>query len=215
MSETDSFIQEVTEEVRQDQMLRYWKKYGPFAIGGVVLIVAAAAGWNWMMAQEQAEAEARGAAFLSADPGDPAQMEALVSEIEGPGNLIAELSAADALALGGNVDEAVARYAAIAGSEGIDPVYRDLATLQQVRVAASADPSTSTAPLDALIEADGPYRLLALELRGSLRIASGDSAAGHADLNAVIRDPEATGNLRQRAGALLTSTGGQQEQVSE
>ena len=215
MSETDSFIQEVTEEVRQDQMLRYWKKYGPFVIGGVVLIIVAAAGWNWMMAQEQAAAEARGAAFLSADPGDPAQMETLVSEIEGPGNLIAELSAAAALASDGKTEDAVARYAAIAGREGIDPVYRDLAILQQVRIAASADPSASAAPLDALIEQDGPYRLLALELRGALRIASGDMAAGHADLNAVIRDPEATGNLRQRAGALLTSTGGQQEQVSE
>ena len=215
MSETDSFIQEVTEEVRQDQMLRYWKKYGPFVIGGVVLIIVAAAGWNWMMAQEQAAAEARGAAFLSADPADPAQMEALVSEVEGPGRLIAELSAADALAIGGNVDDAVARYTAIAGREAIDPVYRDLAILQQVRIAASSDPSVSAAPLDALIEQDGPYRLLALELRGALRIASGDMAAGHADLNAVIRDPEATGNLRQRAGALLTSTGGRQEQVSE
>ena len=43
MSETDSFIQEVTEEVRQDQMLRYWKKYGAYVIGGVALIVAGAA----------------------------------------------------------------------------------------------------------------------------------------------------------------------------
>ena len=215
MSETDSFIQEVTEEVRQDQMLRYWKKYGPIVIGGVVLLVAAAAGWNWMMAQEEAAAEARGAEFLAAVTGEPEQMVALAGEVDGPASLIAELSAAGVLASDGKADEAVARYAEIANREGIDPVYRDLATLQQVRVAASVDPSASTAPLDALIDKDGPYRLLALELRGALKIAAGNSAAGHADLNDVLRDPQATGSLRQRAGALLTATGGQQEQSSE
>lgn len=215
MSETDSFIQEVTEEVRQDQMLRYWKKYGPLVIGGVVLVVAAAAAWNWMMVQEQAAAEARGAAFLTAESAGTDQVVALASEIDGPANLIAELSAAGALANDGKGDEAVARYAEIAGREGIAPAYRDLATLQMVRIAAASDPSTSTEPLNALIDQDGPYRLLALELRGALKIASGDSTAGHADLNAVIGDPQATSSLRQRAGALLTSTGGQQESGSE
>jgi hypothetical protein len=34
VSETDSFIQEVTEEVRHDRMFRLWKKYGPYAVAG-------------------------------------------------------------------------------------------------------------------------------------------------------------------------------------
>ncbi|MEM7211518.1 MAG: tetratricopeptide repeat protein [Pseudomonadota bacterium] len=214
MSETDSFIQEVTEEVRQDQMLRYWKKYGPFVIGGVGLLVAGAAGWNWMMAQEQAQAEARGASLLAVDPADTEQSLALTAEIEGPANLIAEMSAAATLAESGNYTEAAARYAQIAGRSGILPAYRDLAILQQVRLAAMADASAPTGALDALIEGSSPYRLLALELRGALRIMAGDRDGGHADLNAVIADPEATGTLRQRAGALLTATGGEQAQTS-
>ena len=214
MSETDSFIQEVTEEVRQDQMLRYWKKYGPFVIGGVVLIVAAAAGWNWMMAQEQAEAEARGAAFLAVAPEDVEQASSLPTRIDGPANIIAELSAAAALASSGDTVEAAARYGQIAERPGLLPAYRDLAVLQQVRLAAMTDTSTPTAPLDGLIDGNSPYRLLALELRGALRIVAGDRTAGHADLNAVIHDPQATGTLRQRAGALLTATGGEQEQTS-
>ena len=139
---------------------------------------------------------------------------ALVSEVDGPANLIAELSAAAAFAESGDVEEAVARYASIAGRDGVGQIYRDLATLQQVRVAASAGASVSTDPLDALIDGDSAFRLLALELRGALSIASGDLEAGHADLNAVIADPAATGTLRQRAGALLTATGGSQEQQS-
>ena len=212
MSETDSFIQEVTEEVRQDQMLRYWKKYGAYVIGGVALIVAAAAAWNWSIAQEQAKAEQRGALLLSADPADAEAQMALVSEVDGPANLIAELSAAAAFASNGDAEEAVARYASIADRNGVDQVYRDLATLQQIRVAASAGATTSMDPLNRLIDGDSAFRLLALELRGAMRIAAGDLAAGHADLNAVLADPAATGTLRQRAGALLTATGGTQEQ---
>lgn len=215
MSETDSFIQEVTEEVRQDQMLRYWKKYGAYVIGGVALIVGGAAAWNWSIAQDQAAAEARGAAFLSAPLEDTDAQMTLVSTVDGPANLIAELNAAAAFAQSGDTQEAAARYAAIAGRDGVGQVYRDLATLQQVRIAASTDgASVSTAPLDALIDGGSAFRLLALELRGALLVASGDLAAGHADLNAVIADPEATGTLRQRAGALLTATGGSQEQQS-
>ena len=214
MSETDSFIQEVTEEVRQDQMLRYWKKYGAYVIGGVALLVAGAAAWNWSIAQEQAKAEQRGALLLSADPADPQAQMALVSEVDGPANLIAELSAAAAFAQSGDAEEAVARYASIAGRDGVGQVYRDLATLQQVRVAASARASVSIDPLNALIDGDSAFRLLAMELRGALRIANGELEAGHADLNAVISDPTATGTLRQRAGALLTATGGTQEQQS-
>ena len=215
MSETDSFIQEVTEEVRQDQMLRYWKKYGAYVIGAVALIVGGAAAWNWSIAQDQARAEARGAAFLSTDPTDTEAQMALVSTVDGPANLIAELNAAASFAQAGDTKEAAARYASIAGRDGIGQVYKDIATLQQVRIAASTDGATvSTAPLDALIDGGSAFRLLALELRGALSIANGDLEAGHADLNAVIADPEATGTLRQRVGALLTATGGTQEQRS-
>ena len=215
MSETDSFIQEVTEEVRQDQMLRYWKKYGAFVIGGVALIVAGAAAWNWSVSQEQAAAEARGAAFLSTDPVDTEAQMTLVSNIEGPANLVAELNAAAAFADSGDTKEATARYSAISGREGVAKVYRDIATLQQVRVAANTEgAAVSTTPLDALVTGGSAFRLLALELRGALKIANGDLEGGHADLNAVIADPLATGSLRQRAGALLTATGGTQEQPS-
>lgn len=215
MSETDSFIQEVTEEVRQDQMLRYWKKYGVFVIGAVALIVAGAAAWNWSIAQDRIAAEQRGAALLTTDPEDLDAQITLVGGIDGPAALIAELSAAAAFANSGDAKEAVARYAAVAGRDGIDPTYRDLAILQQVRIAASGGAtSVSTDPLDTLIDGDSAFRLLALELRGAIRISSGDRAAGHADLNAVIADPDATGTLRQRAGALLTATGGTQDQQS-
>jgi hypothetical protein len=34
LSESDSFIQEVSEEVRQDRMFALWKKWGPYVLAG-------------------------------------------------------------------------------------------------------------------------------------------------------------------------------------
>ena len=42
VSDSDSFISEVSEEVRRDRMFALWRKYGPFLIGAIALIVAAA-----------------------------------------------------------------------------------------------------------------------------------------------------------------------------
>ena len=43
MSDTDSFIEEVSEEVRRDRLFRLFRKYAWLAILLVVLIVAGAA----------------------------------------------------------------------------------------------------------------------------------------------------------------------------
>ncbi|MEM9063464.1 MAG: hypothetical protein AAGD13_23635 [Pseudomonadota bacterium] len=216
MSETDSFIQEVTEEVRQDQMLRYWKKYGAFVIAGVALLVGGAAAWNWSVAQKQAEAEAIGAAFLATDPTDPDQRVALAAQPLGAPQVIAELAAAASLAEAGRLEEAAQRYGDIAARGDVAVEYRDMAVLQQIRVASVADQASnlSAAPLDRLIEGDSPYRLLALELRAAIALRDGDRDAAHTDLNTIIADPESTPTMRQRAGALLTATGGTMDQAS-
>jgi len=41
-----NFIREIDEEVRRDQMLKLWQRYGHYAIGLAVLIVLATAGWR-------------------------------------------------------------------------------------------------------------------------------------------------------------------------
>lgn len=211
MSETDSFIQEVTEEVRQDRMLAYWKRYGPFVIGAIVLVVAGAASWNWMKAQERAVAESTGGVFLSTNPDAPETQVDLASRVDGNAKLIAELTSAAALASSGETARAAALYADIAGRQDIALEYRDMAVLQGARIAATDDEATARSSLEALITGSSVYRLLALELRAALSIRSGNIGAAHEDLNAIIADPQATATMRQRAGAILAASGGSVE----
>ncbi len=209
MSETDSFIQEVTEEVRQDRMFALWKKWGPLVLGGVAVIVGGAAYWSWSQSEQRAAAEARGGTFLAAEEGNVEHATALPGKIEGPARLIAELTAAGALAQAGDIAEAVTRYEAIAGDPALSIDYTDLASLQALRLkAASGEAAGLIEALEPLSGPTRPYRLLALELRAALRAQSGDTEGAHADLNAILTDPATTTGLRQRAAAALTATGG-------
>ncbi len=209
MSETDSFIQEVTEEVRRDRMFRLWKKYGPYAVAGVIAVVVVSAGLNWMKHREIQQARETGGAFLASDIASVEDQEILVGSVEGPAAVIARLRLAAATAEAGDVQAAATLYREVAGEAGLDPAYADLARLQAVRVGvATMDPAQAVAELDALTVEGAPYRLLALELRAMVRLNSGDAEAAHADLNTIISDPKATRQSSERAGALLLSSGG-------
>jgi len=215
LSETDSFIQEVTEEVRQDRMFALWKKWGPFVIGGVIVIVGVAAAWSWHQSRTHAAAETRGGAFIAVDAESPEQIAALPEKIDGPARLIAELSAAAALIEADEPDRALAAYQAIAAQGGIHPEYADLAALQAARLlAADGDHEAARSALAALIAPGGPYRLLALELRAAIALEVGDRDAARADLREIADDPDATFGSRERARAILDATGGEPADAS-
>ena len=74
MSDTDSFIEEVTEEVRRDRLFVMLKRYGWIGGLAVVLIVGGAAFSEYNKAKDLAAAQTLGdemIAALSSDEGQP------------------------------------------------------------------------------------------------------------------------------------------------
>lgn len=209
MSETDSFIQEVTEEVRRDRMFAFWKKWG-LVIGAVIaVIVAGTALWTWLDHQAEEAARARGALFLETDPADVDAQADLVAEIDGSAAVIAGLRRAAALATSGDREGAVAVWRDIAADETLSAAFRDLALLQALRAeATTGQPSALIAELGPLIATGAPYRLLAMELRAALHLNAGDPGAAHEDLRRILVDPAATEEMRLRAQEVLLATGG-------
>ena len=205
MSESDSFIQEVTEEVRQDRMLALWKRWGPFVLAALVLAVGGAALWSWLDAREQARAEARGAALLAAAPDALDQQQRLAESMDEPARLIAEFGVAAQLARQGETDVAAQAYRALAERAGIAPHYRQLALLQALRLEAQAgDPAAVLSQLEPLAQPGAPYAPLARELAAVVHLRAGDAAAARAEIEAILADPAATQALRLRARELLS-----------
>ena len=80
MSNTDSFIDEVSEEVRRDRLFKVYKKYGWILVVLVVAIVGGAA-WNeYSKANRIAQSEAAGRALQAAnEAGDAALLNDLAN----------------------------------------------------------------------------------------------------------------------------------------
>lgn len=204
MSESDSFIKEVSEEVRQDRMFRLWKRYGPYVLGIIVVIVSASAAWNWMKHREIVAARERGQAFIDAGDSAP-QIEVLAGTQEGDVAALARLRLAAALAQDEDVASAAEVYRQIVGSDA-PAAYRDLALLRAIQLEAlSGDPAALASELEPLTAEGAPYRALALELRGMLRVNAGNFEAARADLEAASSDPAATVETRRRVGELMNA----------
>ena len=167
MSNPESFIDEVTEEVRRDRMFGYFRRYGWIAVLAVLLIVGGAAFNEWQKAQTRAASQAFGDALLAAleeGPDAEARRKALAAvPAEGaPRAALRELMLASDPA--GDPAGALAALDRIAADPALAPSYRDLAVLRRAIVGGTTIPlAERRAALDVIAAPGRPYRTLALE----------------------------------------------------
>ncbi|MCV2868960.1 tetratricopeptide repeat protein [Defluviimonas sp. WL0002] len=214
MSETDSFIEEVAEEVRRDRLFALLRKYGWIGILAVVLIVGGAA-WNeWQKAQAKAEAEAFGDAILAAlDQDDPAARAETLATIPadqpGQGALLAFLAAEEAQTQG-NLAAAEAALEGVAGDASAPESYRQLA---QLKLLILKGPSMAADERDqklaALAMPGAPYRPLAMEQQGLALVAEGKTEDALALFQQLAQEAGVTAGLRQRVLQMIVVLGGE------
>ena len=128
MSDTDSFIEEVTEEVRRDRLFQQFRRYGWIAVVVVVGIVGAAA-WNeYQKAQDVAAAQKLGDDLMAALQADTAgaragELTAISAGTTG-GRAITDFALAAAQADAGQPGAAAATLESIATNGDLPQIYR-------------------------------------------------------------------------------------------
>lgn len=212
MSDTDSFIEEVSEEVRRDKLYGYIRRYGWIAVVLVVVLVGGAAYNEYAKAQARAAAQARGDAILTAlnvhERGERAANLARVEGADLAAPVVAMLLSAEAQA-SDDLAGAAAALKAIADDATQPALYRDLAALKHIILTASATaPAERIAALQPLTAPGGPFRILAEEQIALAEAESGDTEAALTRLRALMQDTEASRGLRQRATQLIVALGG-------
>jgi hypothetical protein len=210
VSNPDSFINEVTEEVRRDKLFGYLRRYGWIGIVAVLLIVGGAAWREYQIAQKRALSEAFGDAVLAAlDQDDPAARSAALAAVDAPGPRRALLGLLQASDPDADRPGALAALAAVAADVSVPASYRDLATLRRVILAGADLPlADRRALLDPIATPGRPFRVLALEQLALLTLEAGDAAAAITALEALRQDQEATPGLRRRAEQMIVALGG-------
>lgn len=215
MSNQESFIDEVTEEVRRDQLYGYLRRYGWIAVLAVLAIVGGTAWTQYTKSRDQAAAEARGDALLAALDADApeARAEALadIGASEGP---VAGLLTASAQEQAGETAAAVDTLQAVADNAGVEPVYRELARLKALMIGDGLSAEERIAGFEALARPGQPFRLIAMEQKALVQASEGEDEAAIATLRAALRDAEATEGLRERASTLIVSLGGTLDDTS-
>jgi hypothetical protein len=214
VSQTDSFIEEVTEEVRRDRLFLLLKRYGWIGVLLVLLIVGGAAWREYSRAQEQAEAEALGDSMLAAlETEEPEARIAALGEVA-PGSaggtaLLALLTAAEQ-ASAEQEAAAAETLAAIAANGEVPQIYRDIAAFRMLLLQSdSREASERRTSFEALARAGSPLRLLAEEQIALIEVETGDTEAAIARFQSILADAEVTAGLRQRVSQVIVALGGE------
>ncbi len=216
MSETDSFINEVSEEVRRDRLYGLMRKYGWIGILAILLLVGGAAYNEWNKASNQAAARDLGDSLLSAleqpESADRATaLAAIQGETADARALIALLKSAQAQS-DGDITAAATALNSLISDPDVPKSYRDLATLKLVLLKGAEMPTEARREsLLSLAVAGAPFRLLAQEKLALLDVEAGDVPAAISRLHDIIGDVEVTAGLRNRASQLIMVLGGEIE----
>jgi hypothetical protein len=199
VSDSDSFIDEVTEEVRRDRLFAFFRRWGWVGVLGVLGVVGGTAYNEWQKARALASAEAFGDAVLAAMASDDAAARLAALDAvpaDGPQGVIAALIASGEAKAAGDPERAAAELRAIADSAETPDTWRQLALLKSVLVAGpSMDPAARDAALEGLAAAGAPFRPLAMEQQAVFR--------------RILEEPNLTTALRRRATQMIVALGGE------
>jgi len=211
VSDTDSFIDEVTEEVRRDRLFRLMRRYGWIAVLAILLLVGGAA-WNeWRKARAEAEAQAFGDAVLAALAQEDADERATAlqaAQAPGPGAEAVAVLLATAEQAQIDAPGAATRLLALADREDVPEIYRRIATLKAVALPDTGlSAEVRRARLAPLTRQPGLVRLLAEEQLAMIDIETGARTEALERLSALAMDAEATEPLRRRVARVIVALG--------
>lgn len=210
VSNTDSFIDEVTEEVRREKLYGYLRRYGWIGVACVLLLVGGAAFNEYRNAQARDAAQAAGDALLAAlEENEAGQRAAALEAVGAQGNSAAVtllLRAATQQEAGATAD-AAQTLNTLAVDPDVPQMYRDLAAFKAAMLP-SDDTAARTAALEALSAPGLPFSLLAVEQLAYVALDAGDTEGAMTLLRRIEEDAGATRGLRERAQTLMVALGG-------
>jgi hypothetical protein len=210
LSNPDSFIDEVTEEVRRDRLFRLFRKYGWIGVVIILGLVGGTAWTEWTKSREAARAQAFGDAVIDAlDLGAPDERREALAAVPSDAEQTALLNLILASDPAEDKAATLAALEKVASDATLSAAYRDLAVLRRVLVAGADLPvADRRTALQGIAAAGRPYRALAEEQLGYLLIEDGKPDEAIAALTALLQDQEASASLRARLGQVVTALGG-------
>ena len=209
MSESESFIDEVSDEVRKDKLYKLFKKYGWVLALVVISIVGGTAYNEWNKSKQETAARLSGDLMRAAAAAKDAEALASLTSTGTPLAVLALFEQANLRMDAGDTAGALEALRAITADLEAPVMYTDLAWLKIVMLdGANMAESERNSAYERLTTEGAPYRLLAQEQLAMQYVRDGDTEAAKAALAAILVDPSITPGLRSRAQQLMMALGG-------
>jgi len=203
-------FQEVDEEVRRERLEQLWKRYGNYVIAVAIVILAGIGAWRGYIYWQERKAAEAGAAYeaasLLAEQSKHKEAEEAFAKLAADGTTgyrgLARLREAGQLGLS-DPKAAVAAYDALASDASLGRSMQDLANVRAALLLVdTASYQELRGRLEPLTAPDRPFRHSARELLAFSAWRSGDNAATHQWIDAVVNDPSTPSTIRSRVDVL-------------
>jgi len=206
-------FREIDDELRRDNLLKLWSRYGRYVIAVAVLAIVIAGGIVAWRDHQDSERRAQGQRYSNAlalaregKDGDAAKLFAQLSREGGGYSLLAAFEEAERLAKSNDKKAAIAAYDRLAGLSGVDPEFRDLAVLLSVMHGLSdGDAMAAIERLQPLTAAGNPWHASALDLTAAAKLKAGDRGGALAIYKELADDLSAPQGLRARAAEMAAA----------
>lgn len=206
-------FREIDEELRRDNLVKLWSRYGKYVIAAVVVIVLAVGGYVAWRDHQASQRRAESARYSSAlallredKDSDAGKLFASVQSEGGGYAVLAQFQQAALVAKSGDHKGAAAAYDRIAESSNIDREFRDLAVLLSVMQSLpEGDPQAQIKRLEPLTASGNAWRPTALELTAVAKLKAGDRNGALDIYKKLADDLAAPDGLRARAAEMAAA----------
>ena len=211
-----TFTREVDENLRRDQVRDAARAYGKWAIVGVILLLAAIGGflfWRDQQAKQAAtDSEVMSATIDNIGSGNltpvPGQLDTLEQANSDAISVSAKLTKAAVALQSNDRPQAIAIYKAVAADTGIDPPWRDLATIRQTALEFDAlQPQAVIVRLAPLTRPGNPWFGSAGEMTALALLKAGRKSEAGRLFAALASDRGVPDTIRDRAMQIAGTLG--------
>lgn len=207
-------MDDIGEDLRREQLKKFWKENGNWIVGGVLLAILATGAMSFWRNHEYQENLVATTELLSvAHQSDAGKLAAFAQKSDKDHATVAQFLAAGLYQQGGDKNKAAEIYAEIEKTAGVDRVYRDLAALYGVLLELeTGDLAVLHKTLDRLTGDENVWRFTALEAKALLFARQGQADKAAEILMRISGDAAAPADARTRAYTLHELYAGGEEE---
>jgi hypothetical protein len=213
---TDTFVREVDENLRRDQLRDFAKAYGNWLIAAVILFLVAAGALIWFQQhrvdRSKAEVEQLAQIYKDIGVGNTAKVPQQLDALSNAGSKAVRASALftrAAFAIQQNdLKLATSKYKAIADDSSLAKPYRDAALIRQTALEFDQlQPQQVIARLEPLAKPGNPWFGSAGEMTALAMVKQGNSKQAGQLFATIAKDKSVPDSIRERSVQIAGSLG--------